>query len=177
MSVEVLRTLTYDDRALSIEELCVLLGGITRSGAHRYLEATELRFGQLVMIFRHAKSDRVREALLQTLLPGSGYQVIKLPEAFDFNGDGDVNDRDVLAKTNESIGHATLAIARLAEDDKPEDVDGWCDQVQAHLAEVIAAATAASAAAEHYRKHTPRRRSARPGLIGNGRPRNGVSHG
>ena len=54
MSVEIIREL-LEANATSIDELSILLGGLSKSGTYRYAGETELRFGQLMMIFCGAK--------------------------------------------------------------------------------------------------------------------------
>ncbi len=104
MSIELMRRL-LNEQATTVPELMRIMG-LAESSVYRYTESTELRFGQLLAIFNFAKSDRVRELILAELLPGSGADVVWLPEAMDANGDGDVN-------TDDAVVHAVAAIGKL----------------------------------------------------------------
>ena len=155
MSVDVLRNLMYDQGALSIDELCLLLGGLSRSGGHRYLESTELRFGQLLVIFRHAKSDRVRQAILAELLPASGWHVTQLPADLDMDGDGDVDTDDALRSIIETIERASGALKVMLHNG---ETDGRYINARRAVADVADRAVAALAIIDHLTAHAPKRR-------------------
>lgn len=114
MSVEIIRELLEAD-ATSIDELAVLLGGLSKSGAYRYIESTELRFGQLLMLFRGAGDDRVRRAFLAKLLPASGWHVAQLPRDLDADGDGDIDVDDAMCKAIDAVGRAHQALVALRD--------------------------------------------------------------
>ncbi|MEM9414979.1 MAG: hypothetical protein AAGA29_05805 [Planctomycetota bacterium] len=172
MSVDMVRKM-LGAHYIDIPEMRRLLNR-SESATYAYQQTTELKWGQAVNLFQNAAHDGVRELMLADLLPGSGYLVIKQPDTFDFNGDGDVDDRDVLAKTSESIGHGSEAIGILAGQEDIADIDAWGDALQRQLSKLIAAATAASAAVDHIQRTAPRRRSCRPEIVGLGR---GVARG
>lgn len=114
MSVEIIRELLEAD-ATTIDELAVLLGGLSKSGAYRYIESTELRFGQLLMLFRGASDDRVRRAFLAKLLPASGWHVAKLPRDLDADGDGDVDVDDAMIRAIDAVGRAHQTLIALRD--------------------------------------------------------------
>lgn len=160
MSIDVLRQLILEDRSLSMAELGVLLGGLSRTGAYRYLESTELRFGQLVCLYRHAKSDAVRDAIDSALIAGTGRQVIQLPQAADLDGDGDIDTNDALAGANQTIGRASVALKMLL-DNGAEQSDVAKAQARAALAKAIHAASCAMSVLDWLDENQPKRRRAR----------------
>ena len=158
MSVDILREL-LEDGATSIDELSVLLGGLSKSGTYRYTEATELRFGQLMVLLRQAGDDRVRRAFLNKMLPASGWQVTRLPEAMDVDGDGDIDTDDALAQMVQSLGPTQQALQALQSADS-DAIDPALTAARAAVTELIEHASATLAVIDYIDKHTPRRRKA-----------------
>lgn len=120
MSIDLMRRIR-EENATTIAELKMLFG-LAESSVYRYFESTPLKADQLFQMFKLAKSDRVRELILAELLPGSGAQVVWLPESMDADGDGDVDTDDAMNRAITAVGllHDTLKQLRSADDDKPD---------------------------------------------------------
>jgi hypothetical protein len=162
MSADILRDL-YDQRAFSIRELALLLGGISETAAYRYFGETELRFGHLLSIMSHAKDDRVRERLLNELCAGSGWTATRLPAELDINGDGDVDTHDALAGTVETIDRASKALKSLL---RHGDKAGRYIDAQAALRDAAEKSLAALAVIDWLQAHQSKRRKAREVIRG-----------
>ncbi|MEO0476771.1 MAG: hypothetical protein AAF085_12515 [Planctomycetota bacterium] len=119
MSIELVRRL-LNENATSVPELQRIMG-LAESSVYRYAEQTELRFGQLLAIFNFAKSDRVRELILDELLPGTGAAVVWLPETMDANGDGDINTDDAVVHAVAAIGQLHNTLEKLTMGDIDQD--------------------------------------------------------
>lgn len=143
--------------AIKAPELRVHLG-VAETGVYRYTERTELRYGQLLNMFRHAKDDRVREMILEDLLPGTGYVVTRLPEALDINGDGDVDTHDALGSVVETIDQASTALKVLLH--SGDDAGRYIDARHA-LKDAAEKTLAALAVVDYLQKHQPVRRKAK----------------
>ncbi len=113
MSIDMMREIK-ESGAATIGELALLLDR-SESACYDYLIRTELKAGQIIRLFRLAKSDRVREIILKHLLPGSGFTAMKLPVAADLDGDGDVDTDDALAGASEVIAQANTVLRSVVK--------------------------------------------------------------
>lgn len=157
MSADILRDL-YEERAFSIRELAVMLGGISDTAAYRYFGETEIRFGQLMGLMHNAKCERVRERFLTELCSGSGWLVTRLPEDLDMNGDGAVDSNDALGKVITLVERAAGAMRELTND---QAGDEHHQAARVILNRLVADALAAVAIIDFIEAHRPRRRKAR----------------
>jgi hypothetical protein len=120
MSIDLMREIK-EEGASSIAELRVILNR-SESAVYDYFNRTELSAGQFFRLFALAKSDRVREIILKHLLPGSGCQVVWLPDALDADGDGDVDTDDATSRAINAVGvlHKTLKALRDESGDRSD---------------------------------------------------------
>lgn len=87
---------------LPVTEIADLLG-ISQSSAYRYLNETELRFGQLRQLLRFCRSDGARVALVHAVISGTPLVVTPVNPNLDLNGDGEVDTKDALAGTSKLL--------------------------------------------------------------------------
>lgn len=129
MSADLLQRCVADG-SLTVHEIADLLNR-SQSCAYDYLGRTELRYGQARTLFRHADSDGIREAILQDLLPGTGYIAQRIDASLDVDGDGDVDLDDAIAAGIAAVSKAAESLRQLHAASADQRVKA--DQAQAML--------------------------------------------
>lgn len=114
MSADILQRLVEAGETTH-DELRRLLA-VGRSTVYEYLGHRDLRWAQLVVLFQHAKSDSVREALLSELLACTTYIAHRVNPKLDINGDGVVDIDDAVQALTDLMMTASASLQRIHRD-------------------------------------------------------------
>lgn len=95
------------ERKLEASEMADLLN-LAQCSPYRYYADTDLRLGQYRTLVRHCRNRDAAHDLIQSVVAGTEFYVMRMPRDLDLDGDGDVD-------TDDAIAGAIAANLKLAE--------------------------------------------------------------